>query len=239
MKISSLLQIIKKYIFLIFFLFCMTFILFKGFSMHNLASSIYSTDFSVHQKDNYNYSEVKFPRMDLSSIPNIYDYDNDGIANSLDMVHGARIFIDANPIYESGYYQGGYPPLGTGVCTDVIAYAFLHAGYNLRDMVDQDIRENRSLYKDVYVVDKNIDYRRVKNLVVFFDRYATSLTTKVEDPSDWQVGDILVFPQHIGMLSDKKNERGYPYIIHHGGKTAYEEDVLENSTILRHYRFAA
>lgn len=237
---KRVLLFIKKYIFLFLFVFLTLAILCCGISWHQLAASINQTDFNVHkEEDLYKYSSVTFPKMDLSSITNIYDYDNDGIENMIDMVHGARIFIESNPVYESGYYEGGYPPLGTGVCTDVIAFAMLTAGYNLRDMVHQDIVENQSLYHDVKVIDQNIDYRRVNNLVVFFDRYAESLTTEVISPDDWKAGDILVFPHHIGILSDKLNEEGYPFIIHHGGQENLEEDVLINSTILRHYRFGS
>ena len=42
-------------------------------------------------------------------------------------------------------------------------------------------------------VDKNIDFRRVKNLKVYFDNNAISLTTDINEIEEWQGGDIVVF----------------------------------------------
>lgn len=44
------------------------------------------------------------------------------------------------------------------------------------------------------VGDKNIDFRRVRNLNVFFLYHAKVLTTDISDISQWQGGDIVVFP---------------------------------------------
>ena len=41
---------------------------------------------------------------------------------------------------------------------------------------NEDIKNNKELY-DIDAVDKNIDFRRVKNLKVYFDNNAISLTT--------------------------------------------------------------
>ena len=45
---------------------------------------------------------------------------------------------------------------------------------------------------------KNIDFRRVKNLKIYFEHTAISLTTDVNDIEQWQGGDIVVFKNHIG-----------------------------------------
>ena len=52
---------------------------------------------------------------------------------------GARKDAEIHPRYNGAYYDGGYPPDDIGVCTDVIWRAFKNAGYNLKDMVDNDI----------------------------------------------------------------------------------------------------
>lgn len=168
------------------------------------------------------------------------DYDGDGIDDYVDMLHGARNFILTKPKYKSEYYEGGYPPSGVGVCTDVVASAFLEAGYDLRELVDSDIRTNRESYPNITIIDKNIDYRRVRNLKIFFERNAISLTTDIHDIEEWQGGDIVIFPNHIAIVSDRRNKYGVTYIIHHGGQPVYEEDGLKRyeGKVVGHYRFS-
>lgn len=179
------------------------------------------------------------------------DKDGDGINDLDDILEGARKDIENKPRYTDAYYAGGYPPDDEGVCTDVIWRAFKNAGYILKDMVDEDIRKNIDLYPRVQGrPDPNIDFRRVKNLRVFFDRFATSLTTEiipfdVENLKQWQAGDIVVYDnpmEHIAIISDIRNKDGVPYIIHNSGPYTKENDMLihwdENySPLIAHYRF--
>ena len=103
--------------------------------------------------------------------------------------------------------------------------------------MDADIRANKKLYQ-LEVVDKNIDFRRVNNLRIFFERNAKSLTTDLTDIKEWQGGDIIVFKTHIGVVSDKRNRQGIPFVIHNGG-FLFEEDVLEYRTdIVGHFRIS-
>ena len=59
-------------------------------------------------------------------------------------------------------------------------------------LVNEDIEANKKLY-DIETIDKNIDFRRVKNLKVYFDRNAISLTTDINQIEEWLGGDIVVF----------------------------------------------
>lgn len=191
--------------------------------------------------DYYNLIPKKYYTDDDFNIEYQYsgnDYDSDGIDDYVEMLNGARKFVENTPKYKSEYYDGGYPPEGVGVCTDVVAAAFLEAGYDLRELVDSDIRNNRDSYPDISVIDKNIDYRRVRNLKIFLDRNAISLTTDVYDIEKWQGGDIVVFFSHIAIVSNRRNKDGVTYIIHHGGQPVYEEDGLKRykGKILGHYR---
>ncbi len=52
-------------------------------------------------------------------------------------------------------------------------------------LVNEDIKNNKELY-DIDAVDKNIDFRRVKNLKVYFDNNAISLTTDINEIEEWQ-----------------------------------------------------
>lgn len=114
----------------------------------------------------YYYSAEDF---DFHVIKSSHDENQNGIDDYTDILLGARKDAEKHPIYKSTYYKGGYPPDSEGVCTDVIWRAFQNAGYSLKDMVDEDIKNNTSLYPRVEgKKDPNIDFRKVKNLVVFF-----------------------------------------------------------------------
>ncbi len=165
------------------------------------------------------------------------DKDGDGIDDQTDFLQSVRNYIATKPKYKSKYYRTGYPDDGFGVCTDVIAFGLRGAGYDLMELVNADIRANKKMYQ-LDVVDKNIDFRRVNNLRIFFERNAKSLTTDLTDIKEWQGGDIIVFKTHIGVVSDKRNWRGIPFIIHNGG-FHFEEDILEYRTdIVGHFRMS-
>jgi uncharacterized protein YijF (DUF1287 family) len=84
-----------------------------------------------------------------------------------DFVQGARKDAQVKPLYKDAYYSGGYPPDNEGVCTDVIWRAFKNAGYDLKKMIDSDIKNNINDYPRIRGErpDPNIDFRRVQNLV--------------------------------------------------------------------------
>lgn len=168
------------------------------------------------------------------------DKDNDGIDDQTDILENVKEYIASKPKYKSKYYASGYPDDEYGVCTDVVAFGLLKAGYDLKELVYQDVINHRDNY-DIEVVDKNIDFRRVKNLQVYFKNNSISLTLDTFDIGNWQGGDIVVFKNHVGIVSDKRNKRGVPYLIHHYSthQFSYEEDILENrDDIVGHYRIS-
>ena len=182
---------------------------------------------------------------DIQIIKSEIDYNNNGIDDYSDFVIGARKDAVNMPKYKSAYYAGGYPPEDEGVCTDTIWRAFKEAGYLLKDMIDEDITNNPNLYPGLdKVPDPNIDFRRVPNLKVFFDRHATSLTLDPKKIEKWQPGDIVIFGdnyKHIAIVSDKRNKKGIPFIIHNAAQRNREENALlkwhKRHTITGHYRF--
>jgi len=106
------------------------------------------------------------------------DKDQDGIDDYQDIFEGALEFIKQKPRYKSKYYEGGYPTDEFAVCTDLIWFALKNAGYDLKSLIDEDILNNLEDY-DIDNVDPNIDFRRVKNLEVFFKKYTENLTIDV------------------------------------------------------------
>ena len=168
------------------------------------------------------------------------DKDNDGIDDQTDILNNVRNYIKTNPKYKSKYYATGYPNDEYGVCTDVVAFGLKGAGYDLMNLVNEHIKSNINLY-DIDVIDKNIDFRRVQNLKVYLDNNTIVLTNDINKIKEWQGGDIVVFKNHIGIVSDKRNKKGIPFIIHHANpyQRYYEEDILEyRNDIIGHYRIS-
>ena len=170
------------------------------------------------------------------------DKDNDGIDDQTDILNNVRTYIAKKPKYKSKYYETGYPDDEYGVCTDVVANGLKDAGYDLKELVNEDIINNKEKY-NIEVIDKNIDFRRVKNLDVYLKNNSISLTKDLSQIEEWQGGDIIVFKDHIGIISDKRNKKGIPFLIHHANpiQVNYEEDVLElygQDYIIGHYRIS-
>ena len=198
----------------------------------------------LYVQTHYQHTSAIRPEDDYKGrIPQFHscvDRDDDGVDDQTDILNGALAYVSTHPKYKSRYYETGYPDDGYGVCTDVVAYALKNAGYDLQALVDTDIREHPEEY-GITAPDKNIDFRRVRNLKVFFSRNTVKLTTNVSETEQWQGGDIVIFERHIGIVSDRRNKNGVPYIIHHNDpwQTAYEQDILEKRTdIVGHYRIS-
>lgn len=195
--------------------------------------SLYKLNYIGHKK----YSNEYFG---IDTYVSEIDKDNDGIDDQSDVLNNAKEYVRKKPKYKSKYYSTGYPDDEYGVCSDVVGYALLNAGYDLMTLVNNDIVNNRERY-DIQVVDKNIDFRRVVNLKVYFDNNAIKLTNDIYDIDKWQGGDIVVFKHHIGIVSDSRNKNGVSFIIHHANKWQinYEEDILEDrNDIVGHYRIS-
>lgn len=200
---------------------------------------LYRRNIIPHKKYDSSYFNIK-------QYVSKHDEDNDGINDQMDILKGARKYIDTKPKYKSEYYEEtGYPMGEYGVCTDVIAFALRDAGYDLMELVAQDISENPEAY-NIETPNKYIDFRRVENLLVYFKCHAESLTTNIYKTEEWQGGDIVVFKGHIGIVSDKRNKDGIPFLLHLADHnhlvSRYEEDTLkaysETIKITGHFRIS-
>ena len=198
----------------------------------------------IYNRFSYKETSTKRPRYayknKIEQIKSSIDKDGDGVDDQSDILESALEYIQTKPKYESRYYIGGTPDDGYGVCTDVVAAALLGAGYDLQKLVDKDIHEHPENY-DIQSPDENIDYRRVRNLQVYFKNNTKSLTTDLSEIEEWQGGDIVIFKKHIGIVSDRRDKNGIPYTIHHGSKyqRAYEQKYLKSKAdeIVGHYRW--
>ena len=194
---------------------------------------LYNLNIIPHKK----YTNIDF---NIDTYISKIDKDNDGIDDQTDIINNTRKYIATKPKYKSKYYANGYSNDEYGVCTDVVAISLKNSGYDLMELVNNHIKENKELY-DIETIDKFIDFRRVRNLDVYFKNNTLSLTTDINKIEEWQGGDIIVFKEHIGIISDKRNKSGIPFVIHHANpyQIRYEEDILEGRTdIIGHYRIS-
>lgn len=190
-------------------------------------------------KENKQYSNKDF---NIEPYISTIDKDNDGIDDQTDILNNVKKYIETKPKYKSKYYSTGYPNDEYGVCTDVIAFGLKDAGYDLMELVNQDFLKNQKQY-NIKEIDKNIDFRRVNNLDIYFKNNHITLTTDLSKIEEWQGGDIIVFKDHIGIISDKRNKNGIPFLIHHANpiQKNYEENILEiygQDFIIGHYRIS-
>lgn len=153
-------------------------------------------------------------------------------------MNNVKAYVSSKPKYKSKYYDTGYPNDHFGVCSDVVAFGLKDAGYDLMELVNQHVQNHKEDY-DIDIIDKNIDFRRVQNLKIYFKYNAQSLTTDIHRIEEWQGGDIVIFENHIGIVSDHRNKNGVSFVIHHASpyQRYYEEDILEyRNDIVGHYR---
>jgi uncharacterized protein YijF (DUF1287 family) len=152
--------------------------------------------------------------------------------------------------YDPGYvgitYPGGDVPANSGVCSDEIVRIYRAVGVDLQKEVHEDIVRDPSAYPlsrwQQKRPDRNIDHRRVPNLMAFFSRHGEDLplSSHAKDylPGDlvaWDLGNGAV---HIGMVVGQKALLSGRYmIVHNIGAGPKMEDVLFDWKVIGHYRY--
>lgn len=153
--------------------------------------------------------------------------------------------VQYDPAYFSIAYPNGDVPANKGVCTDVVIRTYRKLGIDLQKEVHEDMLANFELYPKNWGLskpDKNIDHRRVPNLMLFFTRHgivkSISQNPEVYLPGDivcWNLGGAIT---HIGIVSNMKSDDGKRYlIIHNIGAGQVAEDMLFNHKIIGHYQY--
>ena len=151
--------------------------------------------------------------------------------------------------YDPGYFTIEYPngdiPNDKGVCTDVVIRAYRKLGIDLQKEIHEDMEADFEEYPQIWGLskpDKNIDHRRVPNMMTFFERHG--LTKKISrNPDDYLPGDIICWDlgggiSHIGIVSNIKSDDGKRYlIVHNIGGGQLLADCLFDFTIIGHYQF--
>ena len=166
----------------------------------------------------------------------------------LRLADSAFVLTKQKVVYDPAYFKLSYPmgdvPADRGVCTDVVIRAYRKMGIDLQKEVHEDIKKNFDKYPKIWGLkapDKNIDHRRVPNLMTFFERKGMKLPISTK-ASDYKPGDIICWRlkngmTHIGIVANKKSSDGNQYqIIHNIGAGQVLEDCLFDFKIIGHYR---
>ncbi len=137
-------------------------------------------------------------------------------------------------------------PAGKGVCTDVVIRAYRTGlDIDLQKEVHLDMRSNFKLYPKNWgrkTTDRNIDHRRVYNLMVFFRRKGT-IKPMTKNPEDYRPGDLVCWNlggnvSHIGVVVNKKSTDGKRYLmVHNIGGGQVLEDCLFSWKMIGHYQY--
>jgi hypothetical protein len=199
---------------------------------------------SLLYKWNYIQHTQHFP--DEFQIPNLhvgFDANKNNIDDSTDIVEGAKQYTSKNPTHEAfKEYESGFPTGKVGSNADPIAYAFTYAGYNMQNLVYQDIQKNPEAYSPNTPHSKNGAFRSVENLYTYFSRYADAHDNDYYNIKDWQTGDVVFFEKnHAAIVADRVNNNGVRFVIHLFWKyqAGYYQDVLETNAwgkVIGHYR---
>ena len=154
-------------------------------------------------------------------------------------------YVQYDPSYVRLDYPNGDVAADRGVCTDVIIRAYRKVGIDLQSSVHSDMLGYFDEYPTFWGLtspDRNIDHRRVLNLMTFFERFGDSkeITQNAEDyiPGDivcWSLGGSIT---HIGLVSNVLSEDKQRYlIVHNIGSGQVLEDCLFSFKIIGHYTY--
>ena len=154
-----------------------------------------------------------------------------------------------NVTYDPSYYSIDYPngdvPSGRGVCSDVVIRAYRKIGIDLQKEVHEDMKAHFEEYPHLWglkTTDKNIDHRRVPNLMTFFKRQGAEKPV-TQNPDDYLSGDVVCWDlgggvTHIGIVVNRKSKDGKRnLIVHNIGYGQVAEDCLFTFKIIGHFRY--
>jgi len=151
----------------------------------------------------------------------------------------------------------GYPSSNVWISTDVISVTLRDCGYDLMDLIYEDMNEHKEDYpmdiKGRKTAIKYIDFRDVFFQEQFFKRNAlTTLPVEYDKENEdnsflWQPGDIVYFQFDEnnpyadlgGFISSHPNEDGVPLVIMISkelGKVSEVDKLLEDK-IVGHFRY--
>jgi uncharacterized protein YijF (DUF1287 family) len=178
------------------------------------------------------------------------DQDDDGIPDAVDILRGAKKAAKNGATYRNNYRPLAFPrgdvPREEGVCTDVVIRSLRNSGRDLQELVARDIAARPGAYPMVKTPDPNIDHRRVRTLLPYFEHALRSLPVNPRDSAaPYLPGDIVLMntmgdlaPEHLGIVSDELGESGLPLIINNWteGTVTRAMDLLRTVPVTHRFR---
>jgi uncharacterized protein len=169
----------------------------------------------------------------------------------LDKLVGAAVERTSHEVrYDPSYFVIDYPngdvPAEVGVCTDEVIRSYRAVGVDLQKLVHEDMERDFAAYPRKWGLkktDKNIDHRRVPNLMVFFERQRAAQPV-TQEARDYRPGDVVTWDlgngmTHIGLVVNVPSDADAArmQIVHNIGAGPKMEDVLFGWKITGHYRY--
>lgn len=146
------------------------------------------------------------------------------------LADSAKTLEDHDVVYDPSYrvipYPNGDVPTKIGVCTDVVIRAFRKAfGWDLQKSV-YEYRKSKKL-----PTNPNIDHRRVKNLMAYFDHVKE---LKISTNGEYKKGNIIIWKLgggklHIGICVEND------IIIHNICCGQEVEPMYGHNKVIRNY----
>ena len=171
----------------------------------------------------------------------------DSLCSGIKLSNAAIERTNHDIIYDGKYVNIEYPngdvPSNIGVCTDVVIRSYRNAfNIDLQKEIHEDMKENFDKYPQLWghnKPDKNIDHRRTQNQECFLKRKGASINIS-NNPKNYKPGDLVYWDiahGHVGIVVNKMNSNGIPYVVHNIGAGPKCEDILFDFKIIGHYRW--
>ena len=172
----------------------------------------------------------------------------------LQLAAAAMKSAGADIVYNGAYTSLSYPfgdvPAGQGGCTDVVIRAYRGVGVDLQKRIHEDMKAGFAAYPSRRVwgltrPDRNIDHRRVLNMVTFFKGQEAALPV-TDLAADYLPGDLVYWnvpkygggvTPHMGVVTAVKTSQGEPMIVHHLSGKPLLENVLFAWPVKGHFRY--
>ena len=165
-------------------------------------------------------------------------------ARRLSIARAAAAQVGVTVYYDPGYrrldYPGGDVPRDRGVCSDVVVRALRGVGVDLQVELHEDMRQHFRDYPQLWGLrgpDRNIDHRRVANLMRYFERQGK----RVPPGTGYRAGDVVAWrlPNdllHVGIVAEQRGLRD-PLVVHNIGYGARLDNILHVYDEIGHYRW--
>jgi len=102
---------------------------------------------------------------------------------------------------------------------ELLSKSFKYAGYDIISLIGEDTS--------------------IKGINKYFAKNTYSLTNNIKVINKFNYGDIIIYDEGLGIVSDRRNKEGITFLIYIKNNIVVEEDIMPKLKILGHYRFDA